>query len=222
MNWLKKIFSIENKEEKNNIEDQPIPMNLTGMGTDKPLTNKIYKDQIIRLESWRKRYTKAEYPFKVALNTVYQLLTAQTMWSKIVSSFEQKGKTEGFEIFYDLVQQLSGAIAKEKVAPTLQVEFQKLDRVGILDMNQVRNLIQLAKSGNNDAIKDIEHIYVWYTGAVELIYAYTALGMMGYSKMEALGNICNVIDGGNPDEFDVAIQIFGTNIDMCYKPLPAF
>lgn len=179
----------------------------------------IYDIQNNRLISWRNRYSKEEYSYKVALNTLYQLLTCELMWNSIISSFGGKKVYSEFSDAYSIIQAKSGETAKASVHATLESKYRTIQKVSIVDMNSIRNMVLKAQNGNNEMVKEVEHAYICYTGAVELIYGWAALGLTGKDIQGAIMEMCGIIIGGNYTDMDVAITNFGQIVDSCYVPL---
>ena len=179
----------------------------------------IYDIQNNRLLSWRKRYDKKEYAYKTALNTVYQLLTCEILWDYLCNSFSNKIVIEEFSDAYSFIQKKSGDTALEFVLSDLEENFRTLERVSVLDMNQLRNIVSEAQKGNKEKIAEIEHIYLWYTGSVELVYGWAALGLNGLDMQHAVNEMCGILIGGNYSIMNTAVYNFGQIIGVCYEPL---
>jgi len=238
MGFWKNLFRKEEqikdapKEKSNNALKEEIKNNDTkaddtkvlsfkGIGTENKIINSIYNDRLAKLNMWRQRYSKTEYPYKVALNTVYQMLTLIEAWDYILSSFNQGKIYNDFQNAYNVVQKKSGDIALAKVHNIVESKIHSGGNISLLDINMLNGFVSKAQKGDNEFVEKVELCYFWYTGAAELAYAYAAFGLIGLSKMEAMQQISSIIIGGNPDELDNALGMFGTNIEMCYKKLQA-
>lgn len=185
-----------------------------------PFVKQIYEVQSNRLLNWRNRYETKEYPYKVALNTVYQLLTCERMWDRMIGFFDGTARYADFQTAYSTMQALSGSEATRFIHGTLESEFRRIDRISILDMNEVRQLVNKAgQSSDYNAKMELERIYLYYTGAVELIYGWVALGLTGMDIQHSVVQLTGILIGGNYTEMDTAILNFGSIIDCCYKPL---
>lgn len=179
----------------------------------------IYEIQINRLLNWRIRYSKEEYPYKVALNSVYQLLTCELMWNRITNSFDGKKSFNDFSAAYSFIQTESGEVAKKSVHMTLESNFKTIQKISILDMNLLRDMVMKAQIGNNDMVKEVERTYIWYTGSVELIYGWAALGLTGMDIQASVVELSGILIGGNYTNMDVAITNFGQIVESCNVPL---
>ena len=42
-----------------------------------------------KLLMWRERYSKQEYPYKVAFNLLYELLAVEKMWDEIQNAYKR-------------------------------------------------------------------------------------------------------------------------------------
>ena len=179
----------------------------------------VYEIQHNRLITWRDRYSKEEYLYKVALNTVYQLMTCELMWNEIVKGFAGKKSFDQFSEAYSYIQQRSGEIAMEHIHSILESKYKTLQNISILDMNSIRDMVTKAQNRNNGKVKDVERTYIWYTGAAELIYGWAALGLTGKNIQQAVAEMCGILIGGNYTNIDTALTNFGQIIDTCNVPL---
>ncbi len=182
--------------------------------------NQVYEIQFNRLLAWRQRYSSEEYPYKVALNTVYQLLTCERMWDRMMQFFDRTARFRGFNEAYRTMQTLSGSEATQFIHSTLETDFERINKISILDMNQVRELVRVSREvKDNNAVKDLERIYLYYTGAVELVYGWVALGLTGMDIQQSVAELTGILIGGDYTNMDIAITNFGTIIDTCYAPI---
>lgn len=195
------------------------PVDLKSAYQPTDFVKQIYDIQNNRLLTWRQRYPKNEYPYKVALNSLYQLLTCELMWSTLINSFTGKRLFDEFSEAYSFIQNKSGQIATTNVHKILESKYQSLQRISILDMNFFRSLVSDAQNGNNEKVQEVERAYIWYTGAVELIYGWTALGLTGKDIQIAITDMCGILIGGNYTNMDTAITNFGMIIETCNEPL---
>ena len=220
MRSWKNLFGKKEPKEDNDSDKGPKVISLKGTGTSNQSLQNIYNDRLSRIKQWRSRYSKSEYPYKVALNTVYQMLVLKEMWSYILNCFNQVKVYNDYKTAYDVVQRKSGDIALEKVHDIVESTLKSGAKISLLDINLLNGFVAKAQKGDNEFVEKVELCYFWYTGAVELAYAYASFGLIGLSKMEAMRQISSIIIGGNPDELDKALGMFGTNIEICYKKMP--
>ena len=54
---------------------------------EKRFTEIIGASKLNQLVIWRDRYSEKEYPYKVALNLLYELLVVEKMWDEIQAAF---------------------------------------------------------------------------------------------------------------------------------------
>lgn len=228
MSLWKNLFGKEQGSESSNIEpekndileDESKVINTRGIGTDNPIINMVYQDRLARITQWRNRYSKTEYPYKVLLNTVYQMLVCIEMWEYILNCFTQGKVYNDFQAASNIVQNKSGEVATKKVHPIVESTIRSGKTISCLNISLLNEIVAKAQKGDNKSVEEVELSYFWYTGAVEISYAYAALGLMGMTKMQALQQVSSLIIGGNPDDLNSALSIFGTNAEICYKKLP--
>jgi len=141
------------------------------------------------------------------------------MWNTIIKSFTRKIEYSEFAEAYAFIQAKSGEIAKASVHATLESKYRTLQKISILNMNSFRDMVIKAQNGDNGKVMEVERAYIWYTGAVELIYGWVALGLTGKDIQMAIMEMCGILLGGNYTDIDVAITNFGQLVDACYVPL---
>ena len=74
---------------------------------------------------------------------------------------------------------------------------------------------------DNKEVKEIELTYSFYTCSVELIYAWSALGYLGFNQESAFLELTGMILGGvDYSLFESLLHYFGQAASMFYKPLP--
>lgn len=210
-NFFKKLF---NKNVSK--ESQPMILNTEGAGTKNEHLWYAYNDRISHLKEWKDRYSMSEYPSKVAINTVYQMLTIEGFWTQILNCFNNEKKYNSNKEAFDAIQKLSGNYATQNIHNNVLTSYQTLPSINILDLNVLRTIVNSCKT-DKSKIKEVEKIYLWYTGAIELIYSASAYGLQGYKMADSFYSLCSVMIGGDLRILENSLKLLGTNIMMCYK-----
>lgn len=179
----------------------------------------IYEIQNNRLLEWRERYDKQVYPYKVGVNTIYQMLTCKEMWSTMMIGFQKNKLFDKFTDAYEFIQNKSGEIAKKDVLPNLESSYKSLSKVSVINMDKFRQMVLKAQEGSNEFNSQVEHAYIWYTGSVELIYGWVSLGLLGYNMLDSMFQLFGIMFGGNNSEMDTAITNFGQIMNASYVSL---
>lgn len=227
MNIFSKVFNKE-KINKNrpNQEKEYNPLILDnaikseGIGTEKKIIKDVYNEQVELLFIWRERYSENEYPYKVVINLIYQLLQLEYMWKDILNCFKSGIIINDYNSAYQRIMSLK-EIAIGNVRDNVENSYKTRDSIGNCDISSLRIMVGKAQNGNEEIVRDIEKYYLWYTGGVELAYHWAACGLMGLSYYKAAIEVCSIFI---PTDFNNLIQmqtLLGNNINLMYKPLPS-
>jgi len=189
---------------------------------------KLNIQKINRLKEWRGRYDREEYPFKVATNLLYEALTIKEMWPELLQSFQEiggmnnKSKFNSFSESHHNILTRRREIQINKIHPVVEDAYLNTDSILQLNFNSLRNRVVKAQRGDRKMVEEIEFTYYFYTFSYEMIYAWSALGLMGYDKQTAYNNITSVfISDVDFKSINSMINAFGRNASLLYNPLPS-
>jgi len=213
---------------------------------EKPYIEVVSEIRLKKLINWRKRYSNHEYPYKVALNLLYELLVVEKMWDEIQDAFKQpktsnksndslytlyevftplslkenKKLFDNFEDALNFVIERSNILARNVIHATVECEFVTRDMIAGFKWSTFKSRINSAQRGDNDQNHEIELAYYFYACAVELIYGWAALGYLGHSKEDSFYILTQMMFGGiSYDLLDSVIHHFGQVATLYYKPL---
>ena len=180
-----------------------------------------------KLGTWRGRYSEQEYPYKVALNLLYDLLVVEKVWNEIQISIEMShlgwGNTnfQNFHEAHGYVLNRSDSIAGSSIRPDVVREYKTRDKVANFNWSSTRDRVVKAQNGNDKEIQKIELAYYYFTCGVELIYAWLALRYIGTDKENAFLELTGLaLDGIDYNSYESLLNGFGRASGVFYKPLP--
>ncbi|HOJ19730.1 MAG TPA: hypothetical protein PLT92_14295 [Ignavibacteriaceae bacterium] len=182
-----------------------------------------------RILEWRSTTDSEKYPIKLAKNLLYDSLTLLEMWGELKKSFRTFnifGSNKMYEKFSDAHKYIvirRRQIQTEIILPQLDDKYLTVKNLPYLNYESFRERCMKASDGPYSAIEEIEFTYFYHTGAYELIFGWSACGLMGMTKDEAFSAVCQVkIDGVDYNSIDSLIEAFGSILSMFYKPLPDY
>jgi len=194
---------------------------------EKRYTETLSEIKFKKLFVWRDRYSKQEYPYKVAFNLLYEMLVVEKMWDWIripykISLFSFGGKNfQNFQDAHKYIIDHSNTIAKTDIHPIVENRYKSLDFIGGFNWASTRNRVLKAQNGDNKEVQEIELAYYFYTCGIELIYAWSALGYLGTDQESAFMQLTGMIVGGvSYSSYESLLNFFGQTASMFYKPLP--
>lgn len=192
-----------------------------------PFINTLIQAKYNRLNEWRKRYSRREYPVKLGLNLLYEGLTIKKDWTDIKKSFdsENQGMFTSFDDADTYLYSRRRNIQVNEILPIVENQFKKIEKLPYLDFSSFRNRCYSAQKSqsNPEIIEEIEFTYFFHTSAYELIYRWSALGLIGYNQNQAFENISNtVFEDIDFNSLELLVQAFGKVSSMYYKPLPNY
>jgi hypothetical protein len=194
---------------------------------DKKYSEVIGVYKLKKLSTWRGRYSHQEYPYKVALNLLYDLLVVEKVWNEIQISIEMShlgwGNTNfhNFHEAHGYVLNRSDSIAGSSIRPIVVNEYKKRNKVANFNWASIRDRVVKAQNGNNKEIQKIELAYHYFTCGVELIYAWLALRYIGTDKETAFMELTGTsMSGIDYKSYESLLNGFGKASGVYYKPLP--
>lgn len=192
------------------------------------------KRKIHKLNEWRNRYEKVEYPQKVVINMFYEMYTIFFMWKHISDFFKQdffsktKKKFTNFRDAMNYVNDLKRQFQINNINPKLMQILRSnipLGNQGITFEN-FNSIIEHAQSGENTQVEEIEYAYAYNSTLCELIFGWAACGLLGMNKHDAFvnvtgGDIGGIVLDSFPDVLDSINTIANFEIAENYIKLPS-
>ena len=108
--------------------------------------------KIDKLNEWRSRYSKHEYPYKVVLNMFYELYSISFIWDEISSYFSGNKRYSDFKQAYHYVADLKSEVQVQKVNPQLIQLLNSNVKAGPESFSVWEEDIEKAKTENKTAI----------------------------------------------------------------------
>jgi len=181
-----------------------------------------------KLLNWRIRYTKMEYPAKVAKNLLYEGLAIQKIWHELLSCFSTIGN-KGESLFHDISSAQNHVFVRRRqisvneILPTIENNYPRISNLPTLDFSVFRRKVDSATRGDVEMIEEVEFTYYYYTAAYEMIYLWASFGLLGLTKDQASLNVSGavfpVIDYSSPNEL---VTAFAKMASSYYLPLPKY
>ena len=163
-----------------------------------------FKDARQLINTWKNRYSSAEYPEKVIMNIFYRKYTIEKMWPSIFNT-----KYSTWEIAYENIKNKYAEVAQRDINPILNSKLRSNDRVTSIKFSDFSSYIQSAAAGNNEAIKGIEYTYFLHRIFDELILVWVSMVVSGDTKINAVAKITRAVLAEMPiNDYAVIEQIF--------------
>jgi hypothetical protein len=151
------------------------------------LTN-TFKDGRSHLNSWKQRYSAAEYPYKVVLNMFYRKFTIEKMWPSVINqSFPNWQKA------YEANMMKYGQVAQVEIVPVLESWVQSNRQVGMVKYSDFQSYIQNGARGNAEALKGIEYTYLLHRVLDELIILWISMVNSGETQVNAIAKLTRAV-----------------------------
>lgn len=205
-------------EEVNNFNEQELYTkmpNLEGIGSGNSLLKGIVDIMNNRLKEWEIRYSEEEFPEKIIINSIYQSLQLHYLCNNLDIFFKGK-KIENLEEALNEVEVFKNKNLSD-VRTKVDSYFKSNIKIGSLDPKLCKDLIKKHFQGDDNAIKEIFKIYLWYSGAFELGVYFCALGLLGHNKKDALENLLEIVLEFDMSDIKNAQMLFGNNISLLFN-----
>ena len=162
-----------------------------------------FKDARQLTNTWKVRYSAAEYPKKVIMNIFYRKYTIEKMWPTIFNT-----QFSDWETAYERLQLEYSEVALE-INPLLESKLSKNDKVTSIHFSDFTSYIQSAELGNQEALQGIEYTYFLHRILDDLILVWAAIVNSGDTKINAITKITRVVIAEIPiNDYAVIEQIF--------------
>lgn len=163
-----------------------------------------FKDARQLINTWKARYSEAEYPQKVIMNIFYRKYTIEKMWPTIFNT-----KYSSWETAYENLKLKYAETAQHEINPVLESKLRSNDKVTSIQFSDFTSHIQSAASGNKEALKGIEYTYFLHRIFDELILVWVAMVISGDTKINAIAKITRAVLAEMPiNDYVVIEQIF--------------
>jgi hypothetical protein len=162
-----------------------------------------FKDARQLTNTWKIRYSAAEYPQKVIMNIFYRKYTIEKMWPTIFNT-----KYSSWKAAYENLNNKYAEVALS-INPFLEAKLKANDKVTSIKFSDFTSYIQSASSGNKEAMKGIEYTYFLHRIFDELILVWVAMVISGDTKINAIAKITRAVLAEMPiNDYEVIEQIF--------------
>ena len=162
-----------------------------------------FKDARQLTNTWKARYSAAEYPQKVIMNIFYRKYTIEKMWPSIFNT-----KYSSWETAYENLKNKYAEVALS-INPVLETKLKANDKVTSIKFSDFTSYIQSAATGNEEALKGIEYTYFLHRIFDELILVWVAMVISGDTKINAIAKITRAVLAEMPiNDYAVIEQIF--------------
>src|ERR1700722_8579601 len=188
-----------------------------------------YNNEALRcLNTWRERYSKSEYPFKIVLNMFYRQYTMNSIWqSQLESSFNEYANTENdvLKSVYKLEIEYANSSLQFAIGDNLIDLMNKKEDIGSINYANNIQLISSAQNGSNKAVEELEFTYLYNFLCNKSILFWAAFGRKGFSKIDAIAQVTGaVIESNEPITYGFVYQVLGlygvaTTLNNLYIPL---
>jgi hypothetical protein len=189
-----------------------------------------FNHALAEIQTWRTRYSKQEYPQKVMINTFYRQHTVNFMWDFLCSPFNNtmlgRKPFDHSEYFpaRDFISQKYIDTKLNRTQPVFKELLIRGSNVGGLDF---KHMAMLVSQASKEAIEEIEFTYLFYAVSTELLFRWSACGMIGHNKSDAFTLITGcIIDTVAMKDYATSVDILGkigasTFLKRQYHPFPS-
>jgi hypothetical protein len=157
-----------------------------------------------KLDTWRSRYTKEEYPSKVVVNLFYELFAIEGIWPQIEQIF---GSGPKYSEFRESYEQMIIVKRTYQMGPLrgLLMENLSTDKIAAdTKKSDWTNKEHSASNGDNESVVEIEYGYWYYNQYCAATLAWAACGLLGQNKEDAFFEVAGGITG------DIDFDSFGS------------
>jgi hypothetical protein len=171
-----------------------------------------YNQAVDLLITWRNRYSKVEYPFKIAVNIFYRQYTMNSIWNtELINSFyHYKGvESDVLKSFELLETAYSNASAQFATANGLYDLMNKNEDVGGINYKDIFPIVIKAQTGDNAAVEELEFSYLFYFLCNKATLLWAAFGRKGFSQIGAITQTTGAMVADQPITYSVIFAKMG-------------
>lgn len=197
-----------------------------------------YNGKVNLLKTWRNRYSSTDYPEKMIINLLYELLTTEKIWDELLLYFntiDYNNNRKFYDEFSDAHHFIfirRRCIALNIIRPNLTDQYKKRSDVGNLNFKGIKSRVKSASKGDSKNLEELEYTYIYYSLGHELIYSWAACGLLGMNKEEAYKTVSTIqLENVNYNSYSSMEDAFNKAIGFqlvnpftgegIYTPLPS-
>ena len=192
----------------------------------KNLIESIVEQKSQLILEYRSTTERENYPIRLSKNLLSEALTLLEMLSELKKSFNTDYLFRGNNLYYNFsnahksLLERRRQIQKDIVLPTIDEKYLSIDHLPCLSFSSTRHLSENISIGKSEDIDKIEFTYFFHTTIYELIYAWSAFGLIGKSREQALEEVSGVqLEGIECNSLDSLVDGFGKVISTSCRPL---
>ena len=175
------------------------------------------QNKINKLNEWRNRYSKDEYPYKVILNMFYDLFSTQKIWSQINESFSGFKKYSDFNDAFNEITSMRRNAQLDYVQPNLMKLLDDNKEAAGTKYSDYSESVSKAQGGDNHAVVEIEYTYWFYGSYNDATIYWAACGLLGLDKVSAYieitgGNVGGLKLDSFQDVIEFLPQVLGASV----------
>ncbi len=148
-----------------------------------------------KLDEWRARYSREEYPSKVVINLFYELFAIEGIWTQIEQIFATPAK---YSEYGEALEQMAHLKRSYQMGPLRGLLMQNLSsdkQAADTRKSDWTEKESLASRGDNEVVVEIEYAYWFYNQYCHVMLAWGACGLLGLSKEEAFEEVAGGMVG---------------------------
>lgn len=150
----------------------------------------LYAEASGKIQFWRNKYTRNEYPHKIVINMMYRAYATQFVYQ----AFQNNGLPpfDDFNEAASYVIRFYGETAISKVHANLLdwMRFKPNELVGTVTTSSYENLATLAEN-NSSKLEELEFSYIFNTMSDMCVLYFIAFRLCGDSQEEAIQKMTN-------------------------------
>lgn len=152
-----------------------------------------FKDSRRLLNSWKARYTLAEYPYKVVLNIFYSKYTIEKMWPQVINN-----RYSDWHTAYKELTEKFGEVSKYEIVPVLENWAHSNRKVTVIKFSDFKTFIDSGAKGDINSLKGIEYTYCLNRLLDEMVLIWLSMVIAGMGKIEAVAQITGAVIADMP------------------------
>ncbi len=152
----------------------------------------LYAEASSKIQLWRNRYTKNEYPHKIVINMMYRAYTTRFVYQAFLSN-----GLPPFDDFHEAASYVIGfygqtAVTKVNANLLDWMRMNPNELVGTLTASSYENLADQAEYSPSK-LEELEFSYIFNTMSDMCVLYYIAFRLCGDSQEEAIKKLTNYI-----------------------------
>ena len=148
----------------------------------------VFNDAQTKLETWKNRYTPAEYPYKIVLNIFYRKYAMESMFDRVLRLRFPDVNTAMISVSNEYQEE-----CLKKMVNVVEPWMLSNRKVGMIKYSDFESFIRSAAQGNQDALRGIEYTYRLHRIIDGLILVWMSVVTTGKSKTESITRVTNAV-----------------------------